>query len=341
MGDLFVFPVLPRPRSQAPSQRPSHCCVVKGANPCSLQLPCSPRQAMDLVSDQPAGPRRQRSEEEDEPGGRNARNKKRQTHSLLAPRSRAATACQFCRLRKTKCDNVRPTCGFCRRHRANCVYAQELCDAPFYDEASREILARLDQITAILAKTAAVAEQDGPPSAGADAAVDFQPAEQDARRMLLCSRPDLPAAAAAAAFEASKRARLGGDPGRRRQRLVGKTACESLLDWPVFRAILSHDETRVQFFLLDARPEDLGAEAALARPEPRQRRHGIEEASFVPLTRKFLAHVHPRNPILNVAALLQSAKEITEEGLGWDSRCCLLVRVQGKTKAQDQVADGS
>src|SRR6185436_16267787 len=38
-------------------------------------------------------------------------------------RKRAMAACQFCRLRKTKCDNVRPVCGSCRHHLARCVYA--------------------------------------------------------------------------------------------------------------------------------------------------------------------------------------------------------------------------
>jgi hypothetical protein len=40
----------------------------------------------------------------------------------LTREKRAVTACQFCRMYKTKCDNVRPTYGFCVQHNTNCVY---------------------------------------------------------------------------------------------------------------------------------------------------------------------------------------------------------------------------
>ncbi|EHA21656.1 hypothetical protein ASPNIDRAFT_183566, partial [Aspergillus niger ATCC 1015] len=31
-------------------------------------------------------------------------------------------ACQFCRVRKIRCDNEKPTCGSCQRHDRQCVY---------------------------------------------------------------------------------------------------------------------------------------------------------------------------------------------------------------------------
>lgn len=39
-------------------------------------------------------------------------------------RKRAVTACQPCRLRKTRCDNVRPICGFCSKNGAQCTYPE-------------------------------------------------------------------------------------------------------------------------------------------------------------------------------------------------------------------------
>ncbi|KAL4756319.1 Zn(II)2Cys6 transcription factor [Aspergillus foveolatus] len=40
-------------------------------------------------------------------------------------RSRGASACEKCRLRKTKCDNRRPSCGFCLKRRVPCVYQDD------------------------------------------------------------------------------------------------------------------------------------------------------------------------------------------------------------------------
>ncbi|KAL2826553.1 hypothetical protein BJY01DRAFT_241334 [Aspergillus pseudoustus] len=39
------------------------------------------------------------------------------------PRSRGATACEKCRLRKTKCDSRRPSCGYCLTRGITCVYS--------------------------------------------------------------------------------------------------------------------------------------------------------------------------------------------------------------------------
>lgn len=41
------------------------------------------------------------------------------------PKPRGVTACEKCRLRKTRCDNRRPTCGFCLRRHLVCVYPDE------------------------------------------------------------------------------------------------------------------------------------------------------------------------------------------------------------------------
>lgn len=38
------------------------------------------------------------------------------------PRKRSSKACHVCRARKTKCDNVRPTCGFCASVNIQCSY---------------------------------------------------------------------------------------------------------------------------------------------------------------------------------------------------------------------------
>ncbi|KAF7114223.1 hypothetical protein CNMCM5793_007801 [Aspergillus hiratsukae] len=60
------------------------------------------------------------------------------------PRKRAVTACQVCRARRTKCDNLKPSCSFCLKVGAKCV--QSPVDFSSYDPASLRILERLDEI---------------------------------------------------------------------------------------------------------------------------------------------------------------------------------------------------
>lgn len=49
--------------------------------------------------------------------------KRKADRAVTYPRKRALIACEICRRRKTKCDNVRPTCGGCRDLEIECVYA--------------------------------------------------------------------------------------------------------------------------------------------------------------------------------------------------------------------------
>jgi hypothetical protein len=50
---------------------------------------------------------------------------KRRWTPAMYERRRAASACQTCRMRKTKCDNQRPICGFCQQSRGRCVYTDK------------------------------------------------------------------------------------------------------------------------------------------------------------------------------------------------------------------------
>ncbi|KAI5955124.1 ZCF27 [Candida jiufengensis] len=87
----------------------------------------------------------------------NQKNPKKRPHTssqplsratVTYPRKRAVTACQVCRLKKTKCDNVRPQCGSCERSNVKCQYLtdQNQKDYSSYDPASLSILSKLDII---------------------------------------------------------------------------------------------------------------------------------------------------------------------------------------------------
>ncbi|KAJ5816220.1 hypothetical protein N7447_008453 [Penicillium robsamsonii] len=72
-------------------------------------------------------------------------------HSRAAatyPRKRATQACQTCRLKRTKCDNTRPSCASCVRLGAECSY-QQMCLSTF-DSASLFILKRIDDLEALI-----------------------------------------------------------------------------------------------------------------------------------------------------------------------------------------------
>ncbi|KAH8646911.1 hypothetical protein BX600DRAFT_477110 [Xylariales sp. PMI_506] len=64
------------------------------------------------------------------------------------PRKRAVTACQVCRARRTKCDNLKPSCSFCIKSGATCV--QSSVDLSSFDPASLKILESLDEVKALL-----------------------------------------------------------------------------------------------------------------------------------------------------------------------------------------------
>ncbi|KAH7410520.1 hypothetical protein DE146DRAFT_645162 [Phaeosphaeria sp. MPI-PUGE-AT-0046c] len=59
-------------------------------------------------------------------------------------RKRAVTACQVCCARRTKCDNLKPSCSFCLKVGAKCV--QSPVDLSSYDPPSLQILQRLDDL---------------------------------------------------------------------------------------------------------------------------------------------------------------------------------------------------
>ncbi|KAJ4251492.1 hypothetical protein NW762_011479 [Fusarium torreyae] len=82
-----------------------------------------------------------------QPGSNNGRKRARQpTSDPRYPRKRSLKACHVCRARKTKCDNVQPTCGFCASLNIPCSYDDTEKDHSTFDPASLEILRQLGQI---------------------------------------------------------------------------------------------------------------------------------------------------------------------------------------------------
>jgi hypothetical protein len=213
------------------------------------------------------------------------------------------TACQFCRMRKTKCDNVRPKCGYCVRQRAKCVYGDtDEIEADGEDAAvsNRQLMEQLVEIKEMLQRNEGTSHghSDTDPSLAAATSPQAQAATSPwARFSANTPRPN-ESKPPGFPFEALR--------------------CESLLRWPALRSVVPGDAQDIDSFPLSSGY----TESTLQNGGGGQ---GINESAFVPLCRKFLSQVHPRNPVLDGHELMRHARSAEEDGLKWDSSSCLVV----------------
>lgn len=246
------------------------------------------------------------SPEGDDEAGRDSslRSEKRRrlTTSDFTRRKRTAVACQFCRVRKTKCDNVRPQCGYCVRQRARCIYGdvegEERDAEPSPTPVSNEqLMSRLEEIQAMLRRTHLTAESVSSPSAA----------------------PGLHSATSP--WTGGSQVASGPSRQRNRRAPLATLRCESILGWPCFAGAVPQSEAGIDSFPLSASYEETRTIQGAGKHGGR----GISEDALVPLCRKFLAEVHPRNPVLDDRELMRHARRAAEEGIGWDSGSCLVV----------------
>ncbi|KAL2884120.1 hypothetical protein SGCOL_000057 [Colletotrichum sp. CLE4] len=113
--------------------------------------------------------------------------------------------------------------------------------------------------------------------------------------------------------------------GETSRTLYSALRCESMLRWPIFGGIISEEDSRIESSILEFGTDV--TDDGLNHPNDSSMINGlgIQEDAFVPLCRKFLTHVHPRNPILEGNELIAYAKQATEHGIKWDARSCLVL----------------
>lgn len=237
-----------------------------------------------------------------------------------AKRKRASTACLFCRQRKTKCDNTRPVCGYCRYHRAKCIYEDENPEekAP-YDEASQEIIERLEELKHLLTSNNAASAQIAQPT--------------------VAQTPGSVSTPAAPSYMVTDN---GLEPLTSMRAPFAALRCESLLRWSVFESVATQREKSISSFVLESESvlHELGHSGiaggrGISGFSPGSESSpgtvevgssvGVQEDAFVPLCKKFLLLVHPRNPILEPDELIKYAKHAREHGLGWNQASCIVV----------------
>lgn len=241
--------------------------------------------------------------------------------SAFTRRKRAVTACQFCRLRKAKCDAVRPICGFCRHHNANCTYDRHdvLHDAVAdgsesgKTDLSEQILHRLAEIKVLLQ----------------DQQVQRTRAAAAKSPSLTASTPVLNSAEDFGSIPLPLGSLQSPHPGS--QPPYPATRCESILRWPVFGAF--HDTyAEIQSFLFTSSCDESSVcdspqahSSSIRNISQYSTTRTIDEDAIVLLCRKFLVYVYPRNPILEKEELMTYAKDIAANGLRWNASSCLVV----------------
>lgn len=220
------------------------------------------------------------------------------TSRRLTQRKRAPIACQFCRLRKTKCDGVKPVCSFCRYHEAQCVWGA--VEDPGVTSTEKEILRRLDELKTMLSVSG------------------------DATNSPLQTLPVAHNDAASTTTGASHGNTLTSSNVGHATAFLN-TSCESILSWPIFQDVIDPAEIAIESFAVEYGQISESDSSSGAVSLPQASRHGVQDHLFLPLCRKFLDLVHVRNPILDEEELMRYAKRDLEHGIQWDGPSCLVV----------------
>ncbi|KIV93431.1 hypothetical protein PV10_04644 [Exophiala mesophila] len=247
--------------------------------------------------------------------------KRRYISGAFTSRKRAAIACSFCRLRKTRCDNALPRCGACCHHDATCIYDEGDEVGRPGDERHSDLVQRLDEIKECLQQ---MQRAGGSPAA-------YGSASQNGRDL----RPSIPTPAGpndTTMGVCNELDEAGGavDPYASPYRAA---RCEAVCRWPIFDGWIDDSAKTIESFLhqatvmvSDANCED----SHVSRLSPTNVRSlvatsEIDLRDVIPLCRSFLGHVHFRNPILDPRKLMQSAKQVAQNGFEWDTRSCLVL----------------
>ncbi|KAJ5793485.1 hypothetical protein N7457_000084 [Penicillium paradoxum] len=228
-------------------------------------------------------------------------------------RTRAPTACQTCRLRKTRCDNTRPICSYCAVQGVECNYPET---SPPQNQASfdsgnpsnQEVLQRLNHIAGLLEEI----KSEGSTNSSTRSLKEsfFELGVQHTSPIADSLSGSNTQGDSTASFDDRG---TDNDP----RILYMASSGENMLRWPIFNKVITEAEKHIRSFLLDSldnQPHTM--------PAPRQVGIGSFVDEIPRLCRKYFMLCHRRNPILDLENLDRYAKEVTVQGLGWDGPSC-------------------
>lgn len=208
-------------------------------------------------------------------------------------RRRAVTACQVCRARRTKCDNLKPSCSFCLKTGATCI--QSPVDLSSFDPASLKILERLDQLEDLISKVS----------------IDTDSVTTRKRRAIDEQEIPLRSKAAPEALPLDQSAVFPSDLD------------DILATWPCFQSPSSRNGA-----FNDASP----GQDSLTGASTHSSSSGIFALDLEPiqvnrLLDDFFAYVHVKNPVFDERATRRVIRSTLVNGIDWSSESCVSLLV--------------
>lgn len=240
-----------------------------------------------------------------------------ETSRSLRPTIRGPTACEVCRNRKTKCDNLRPTCSYCARVGAKCSYLDDeeaaiLCVFPFlvgftlpaptlstFDTFAYFIrhINGVPQLLQVVKHLKGLFQhqqvqqsyhQNLPLSRGA-----YEDIQHNYRSVHI-PKPDI---------------RLPERDKNHRPQNICPTNLRSVLKWGVFPQPCPYSIAMVD--------DDISYPKISSLPS-------LELCELSRLEAKYIACIHTKNPILDLVTLHDLISQVAENGLEWSARTCLV-----------------
>ncbi|KAK1081297.1 hypothetical protein LTR33_004810 [Friedmanniomyces endolithicus] len=220
--------------------------------------------------------------------------------------SRRRNACQSCRLRKVKCDAVRPTCGICEASGCICCYTDPLPEKVTLESATELLYGKLTKLQDGVDKLQELAqrqEDHGQTGTGqhSEGHIDSAsaPAQVDAEHITESSSEFL-------------------------QIPAQRTTADAVLRWEVFEDRYPPSALVGIHF---TREGGIGQDS-LSVDETFTVRNGVlapNEEQIPGLIESFLRNVHTKNPVLDAEQLVRQARIIASDGLGWGAWSCLVL----------------
>ncbi|KAG5804342.1 hypothetical protein H9Q74_009886 [Fusarium xylarioides] len=233
----------------------------------------------------------------------------RQRPDVTYSRKRAIAACRICRVKKIKCNNVRPVCGSCVSSQSTCVYEGPEEDHSSFDPASIAILQRLNQVLE------SVGDIPGIIKANVEIALKNT------------ALPPSPASRVVLGVDAfSDSEGLNSDDITAPS---GILSVESVLGWPILAGIVAPGH--ILEALSDTKAGRGHASSLTCGADnvsgcnAELRRTTVDEKEIPRLVCQFLQHVHPVNPILDVDEISSYSLGISETGITWDGESCIVL----------------
>ncbi|WPG99794.1 Hypothetical protein R9X50_00261300 [Acrodontium crateriforme] len=217
---------------------------------------------------------------------------------------RRKTACHTCRMRKVKCDAVRPVCSLCKSNGSDCEYDNPPGEKLTLELAAQSLHEKLDQLQrGIDTLTGGTGRFSGDLTGSVYSSIEGAHPHHE--------QHPIPAVA---------------EPARDFLQIPEhRSSADSVLLWEIFENRYPRNALIGSLFKSEIQGVD---ELLLNETDVFNPRKGLkppDEERIPQLVDSFLQNVHTKNPILDVESLVKHARLSATDGLGWDAKSCLVL----------------